>query len=226
MTGVVRTLRPLPETAAYRLHILAEDNDGDQAANASVDAMIKVSPPKDPSEYTNLNFLVQGLGFMQDQPRINEAKFGLFVNNHPDFEGRLVASVGAVSSQASFQASRTPAVSVRAVLLDADVWLDNPVVRVLAQVQDPSHSVRTFVERSHVGFGVVPGKELADLRCGNVQQVKRVALFYRAQRSSIGRFPLCVSRSGGVRYYILTYMMGTTKQQYRRSSRACDVMFW
>ena len=171
ITGILKVLSPLSDNTTYTLVVLAEEESSRPSVNASVSLTIRVASLIDLNARTSIDFQVKRLGFIRDLPEMKQVKFGFFVNNPPGFEGRLAASVGSVSKEVSYSVTSTPAVSVKAVLISNEVWYDRPAVRVIVQVQDSAHSVRTLVDQSHVVVRITPGAKLSELNCGNIQQV-------------------------------------------------------
>lgn len=141
--------------------------------NATALVLLQVVARDTLNSRTIVNFKTEKLGFLQEERISNRAQqFGFFVNGYPESGGSLQAFVGEVSTEVNYTTAREQAMHVKAVLVNSDVYWDRPVVRVIAQVQDPSYNVRTLVDDSEVVVKVIPSANLSMID-GRLLQVSK-----------------------------------------------------
>ena len=149
-TGVVTVESEITVEADIALFVVASDL-GSPAMSTQVPLNITVLPPVDLSSgrETDLTFSSDLGAFFIGPPSSDgvnaySQSFGL-LGSPADRAHGLSAALGSLSDSVTVFSSLSVASAVRAIsLLSAEIWPDDPVLRLAAQVQDDSHNVQTL----------------------------------------------------------------------------------
>ena len=159
-TGVIVLASALTSTGTFQLTIMAADQ-GFPSLSSNVTATINVIQP------LLIDFSQQGAGFLLDQPSPTTHNFGLFVDTPPGSSGCVSASLGNITINTSYNTSLPDATSVRGVVLNEEVWSDDPEVSVVVQVTDDLGDVHCTP--TQVVITILPDDQLRNLANLNPQ---------------------------------------------------------
>ena len=81
-----------------------------------------------------IQFVQDGAGFILSGGTSTSQQFGLFADMPAGSNGRISAVLGGVEVEAGYSSALPQATGVRGVVLEEEVWHDQPDVRVIVQV--------------------------------------------------------------------------------------------
>ena len=180
-SGILCLTSVLQENSTHRVTIQARVSANGRSTVAFTYVIINSIKLADFNLRTKVDFEVTKLGFLKEaSSRLSKQDFGFFVNDHPGTQGVITASVGRVTTLASYNRMTEPAIYVSAVVVRRQVWYEDPVLRVVAHVRDGAFSARTDPDKSKIVLRV-RGSENLPLTSGGSRTIQVCVCMYLAR---------------------------------------------
>ena len=127
MNGTIVLASSINFTDTFILTVTATDQGVPPLSSVAMVTITVVQP-------VQIQFTQDGAGFVLNGGTSTSQQFGLFADMPAGSNGRLSAVLGGVEVEAGYSTGLPQAMGVRGVVLEEEVWHDQPDVRVIVQV--------------------------------------------------------------------------------------------